>query len=376
ALEGRVSDHDPVLLDAIGSLGTLLVAEGEVERAIPLLERVVKESRALPVERRAELANSVADLGYAEQVRGDDAGARRHYEESIALFATLPDSGGMDRVLVNLGYLADRQGQLDSAEMFFRRALAYRRARHGEAHTRTLSAMTALARTLVHRGVLDEAERLSGIVLAARQRALKGPHDLTSDALVLRAQVLIPLGRGGEAEALGRAALAMSRQLHGEVHLNIPFAKAAIADAVASQGRRAEALAIRRQVLADYRRAAGARHPATILAMIRLAEDEQAARRLAESEQLFREAMPALDSIWEGRPVLAPPLTSFGALLAATSRCAEAEPYLRRAAVLAATRWPRDDERVRRPRALLDECRRRPADDRAGPSGAARPDDR
>jgi hypothetical protein len=113
---------------------------------------------------------------------------------------------------------------------------------------------------------------------------------------------------------------------------------------------------LQRSGVARYRRTVGDRHPGAVRAVVRLAEYEQALGRTAEAEALFREGIPLLDSITSGRAVVAPALARFGLLLAGTSRCPEAAPYLRRALSLAPAAPAVDRDWEPDARARLSRC--------------------
>lgn len=340
ALEGMQSGVEPddsLILDVTGRLGVALVTLGDFDAGLEHLEAALGRARSLSPERSADLAGTLYDTGFGRQIAGDDATARRLYHESIALLTSLPDSGGVsyDRALVNLGYIAERTGDPDSAEALFRHALERRRPRDGDTHSRTLNAMTSLARILIAQGRLDEADTLSLMALEGRRAMLPSVNAGLADATEVRALYLIRRGGGAEAEGLARASLAYYRQLFDDDHFIIGHALSTVAAAVATRGRDAEAAAIQRDATARYRSSVGDGHPGTLHAMIALADYEQRIGRTAAAEGLYRLAIPPFDSITGGRPVIAPALARFGMLLAGSGRCDEAVSYLRRAARLA-----------------------------------------
>ncbi len=358
AMQPRVPADDPVLLDMMGRLGVALVTRGEFDAGLRQLEVVLRRARALSPVRSADLAGSLYDAGFGRQIAGDDGTARRLYLEALGLLASLPDSGGSsyDRILLNLGYIADRKGDPDAAEALFRSALARRRARDGAEHDRTLNALTSLARVLIEQERLDEADGLSAAALRGRRHVSPAPSIGLADALLVRARYLVARGAPGEGEALAREALAMHRQLVGDGHFVVGFALGVVADAVAAQNRLAEAAELQRGAVGRYRSAAGNRHPGTVRALIQLAGYEHRLGRIAEAERLYREAVPVLDSIVEGRAPLAPVLSGLGTLLARTGRCADAAPYLRRAAALSGASGGGGKAWAEEARSSLAEC--------------------
>ena len=347
-------DH-PMRVQAMASLGITMVQHGDFAGGLAVLERMLGSARKLPEDRRAQFANNLSFAAFGRQVAGDDRGARRLYEETLRIALTLPDSGGRtyDRTLMNFAWLEAREGDAAAAEPMFRRVLARRMKRHGPADAGTMNAMGGLARVLVRLGATDEAARMADTVLAVRRRIYSPPHPNLAEALDLRSAVLFARGQVAAAEVSASEALAMYRQVYGDEHFIVAYAQTNLARAVAAQDRQAEALDLQRRATALYERTAGPSHPGTLAARIALAEFERTAGRTAEAEEIFRATLTAWDSIAPNRPALAKPLASLGSLLAANRRCAEAEPYLRRALALG-----RDPEERSRATAGLLECGR------------------
>ncbi len=363
ALEPAVPPDHPVLLDALGWLGTSQVEQGDMRAGLALLERALTHARRLDAPRRAEVAASLINLGFGRQVAGDDAGARTLYREALAVLETLPDSGAAEaaagdyeRALINLGFLALRRGENADAEASFRVAYQRRLARWGEESGPTLNAMTALARALLRLERVDQAAALSRKGLEIRRRLHPEPHLNLAEGLELHAQVLAAQGRLAAAEAHARQALATYRAASGERTLHAAYALAGLGAVLARQERHPESAAVRRQSLALYRELAGTRHPAALQAAVSLAESEVRLGRPAAAESLLREAIAGLDSLGRDAPALAQPSALLGEILAKSGRCLEARPHLTRAAELARTQWPETHPSVEGPRLLLKSC--------------------
>lgn len=96
----------PILVN----LGVILERKGETEAAEALYLRAVREANAPP-----QAHKNLGDLAYR---RGDQAGARAHFEKAV----NLNDSLG-DDVYLKLGNLAYKEGDRDSAVQFWRHAL-------------------------------------------------------------------------------------------------------------------------------------------------------------------------------------------------------------------------------------------------------------
>jgi serine/threonine-protein kinase len=333
ALEPRVPSNDRVLIEALGSLGVKLVERGDFAGGVALLDRMLGDARQLPEDRRAQFATSLSYVAFGRQVAGDDAGAKRLYEEALDVASTLADSAGRtwDRTLLNLGFVAAREGDVDSAVVLLRASLQRRAARDGAASVGALNVMSGLARQLLERDSVDEAQPLVDSVLAIRRRLLSPPNALLSEALDLKARLLLARQQPADAEVLARDALAMNRRVYGDEHFLVAYAEARLAATLAEQGAIPRALALQQVAVARYRRTAGERHPGTVGAVLGLAELERRRGRLQEAERLYRDAVASLDAINPNKPALARPLTNLGELLAASGRCTDAQAPLHRA---------------------------------------------
>jgi predicted ATPase/DNA-binding SARP family transcriptional activator len=109
------------------------------------LEAILATGETAPPGVRAKAMNSAGNLA---RVQGDYAGARAHYERSLALARALQDTPRIAAVLNNLGAVAKEQGDYDLAREFYEQSLVLKRG---------LPSRWSLALTLSNLGVVQTA---------------------------------------------------------------------------------------------------------------------------------------------------------------------------------------------------------------------------
>jgi tetratricopeptide (TPR) repeat protein len=140
----------------------------------------------------------------------------------------------------NLAHVLQLLGQLDDAEVLFRRVLAMRRSRLGPENHKTQATAQNLAVVLRDLGKPAEAELLARQALEVDRRVLGPNHTQTVQAMEILAATLLDMGRLAEAEPLARDALAIratSRTGRGGAH----FVQGVLGGCLAAQGRDADA---------------------------------------------------------------------------------------------------------------------------------------
>jgi len=111
--------------DASNAIGIAHLNLGELDEAVPALERAVELRRAIG-DRRGTAA-TLNNLGLVESQRGDYAAARASFEESLAIREEIGDREGVANVHNYFGMLEEEQGSYREALARFRRALELRR---------------------------------------------------------------------------------------------------------------------------------------------------------------------------------------------------------------------------------------------------------
>lgn len=157
-----IAEGDPVgEAWAINDLGIVALNAGQAERAEELLTTSLALKQALCPP--WDVAITEANLGEVLRARGDLTGAAQCYESSLALLrSSLPDghSPNENLQILNLGYIALRNGEADTAEQRFGEALV-----HNEPlglPLDTALALAGLAGVATQRGEAERAGRLFG----------------------------------------------------------------------------------------------------------------------------------------------------------------------------------------------------------------------
>lgn len=188
---------------------------GRLDRARKLAEEALAARRALPGERRADIAESANTLATVLQEQGDLAAAEALFREALALREALyePPHADIAESLNNLAIvLAERNEPARAAETeaLERRGLEMRRALYGDDHFDTLQSRNNFAVFLLKRagpGDLEEAETLLRAVLEGRKRRLGVDHPTVANTENNLANLLDDLGRESEAIPLFHEAI-------------------------------------------------------------------------------------------------------------------------------------------------------------------------
>ena len=188
---------------------------GRLDRARKLAEEALAARRALPGDRRADVAESANTLATVLQEQGDLAAAEALFREALALREELyqPPHADIAESLNNLAIvLVERNEKSPTAETeaIERRALEMRRALYGDDHLDTLQSRNNFAVFLIKRagpGDLEEAETLLRAVLEGRKRRLGADHPTVANAENNLANLLDDLGRESEAIPLFHEAI-------------------------------------------------------------------------------------------------------------------------------------------------------------------------
>ncbi len=215
AVRRELADRPELRAALLSRLARLHGNLGRLDRARALAEEALTLRRALPGDRRADVAESANTLATVLQEQGELAAAESLFREALALREALYPELHADvaESVNNLAIvLVERNdpAQAEETERLERRGLALRRELFGEDHLDTLQSRNNFAVFLIKRGRpedLAEAEGHLRDVLAGRRRRLGNDHPTVANALNNLANLLDDLGREAEAIALFREAI-------------------------------------------------------------------------------------------------------------------------------------------------------------------------
>ncbi|MHB8574975.1 MAG: ATP-binding protein [Dehalococcoidia bacterium] len=168
-------DDPKGLAGALGSLGLVLKAEGELERSVELLEEALAIWRTL--DERAAIGNLLNNLSIVALERSDYGRAETLQAESLALKRGMGDTQGIAYSLNNLAECARYQGHYAAADAMLAEGLLLARQidlKHLVAHLLHSQAMVALqlGQTARSTALLAESVMLFGELEEQRGIAL------------------------------------------------------------------------------------------------------------------------------------------------------------------------------------------------------------
>jgi tetratricopeptide (TPR) repeat protein len=126
--------NDPHLVETLSWLGTIYRGELKYDLAEPLLKRAVQLSEQQGSASTTALGRAKLNLGIIARDQSDDVEAEKLFSEAAGIFAKDPQAacGDDDAALLNLGFLANKEGRYEEAESYLTRAVTGYKARFGE----------------------------------------------------------------------------------------------------------------------------------------------------------------------------------------------------------------------------------------------------
>jgi eukaryotic-like serine/threonine-protein kinase len=307
---------------------------GEADSAKVYERQAVALARGALGDHDLLTARAQAAYGYALQQLGDLSGARRVLAGAALVFRERPDSGRFDlaRTLLNLSWIDENQGYMDSAETKLRDAVSIRRAILPPNHPSLNNAVANLASLLLRRGKLAEAESLAVEAYATAQRIYPAGHPHLAEAASLVANVLRAKRDYAGAEEYLREAATIAdgaqgdqrlaqAQIHNDLGITLQYGRSDLRGAAAEY----------RKAVALFANARGPGDPWTATAQSNLAEVLYLEGRFDDAEALLRQAVPALEAaLPPDDQQLGQPLRDYGVVLMKLGRYPEADRVLRR----------------------------------------------
>ncbi len=259
AVRRELADRPDLRAALLSRLARLHGNLGRLDRARALAEEALTDRRALPGDRRADVAESVNNLAIVLVEREDPA-------------------------------------QAGETERLERRGLALRRELFGEDHLDTLQSRNNFAVFLIKRGRPDDLAEAEGHlrdVLEGRRRRLGNDHPTVANTENNLANLLDDLGRETEAIAHFREAIRAWTVTLGPEHPRVATGLYGLYAALADSGDLAGAEQALRASLAIDERRLPPGHPYLATDRLKLGELLLAAGRPAEAEAELRWALAA-----------------------------------------------------------------------------------
>ena len=349
--------EDPETARSLIQLSSRLVDVGNVDSALPYAERAVAVARRRLGRGSFTAGHALQAYGYALQMKGDRVRARPALEEAIRVYRALGDTGRVNLAgtLVNLGWIEENEGKLDSAEARMRESVAIRRALPGNPFL--VNSLGALSDILLKRGNVTEAEPVVAEAMAMSEKMYPPGHWRLGASALRYAKVLAAKGDLPGAERRFREALANARRF-GDRSFGVAGALNDLA--LFLKDRRGDlrgAEPLFREAASIYAEKRGPNDVWTAIVLSNLAQSVYPQGRYAEAEAIFRKAIPALEAGYSPTDArLGTHLAQYGIVLMKRERLEESVTILRRAVEIERGAKPPANQRLARAEAALGAC--------------------
>jgi eukaryotic-like serine/threonine-protein kinase len=308
------SPSDPAVTSATAALGRVLQERGQYDKAIPVLEEVVR-LRTSSNQRPAEIAASMSLLADAHFYSG-------HYDTCDSLnrrVLTIYKQAYGERhplvadILVNLGATQFDRGNYKEAEAFDRQALDITRSFYGNDSHRTAANLTMLGRALVAEARLEEATAMLSEALAIRERVYGQVHPTVASTMNELGNIAIRREQYDDAERYFRRMLSIYHDVYGDSHYLLGLATSNLASSFMGRKDYHAAEQLYREAIRRYATTQGPEHMNTGIARIKLGRSllrqsqfaEAQRETLAGYEILIKQANPAIGFLQNARTDLA-----------------------------------------------------------------------
>lgn len=262
------------LANSLYGLGTLLAKEGHYKDAEETLRETLERQKALYGETHPAVARTLKDLARTVDDRGDLNAAIPLMERAVAMQRALrgaephPD---LAEVLNDMGLLLYEKGDLNEAEKFYRESLAMNRKLHGDKHPEIANGLENVAMTVQDKGDLAGAETLYRQSLDMRRELLGPEHPKVGRTLLNLASLQYDRGERGEALANLREVLGIYRKAYPPDHPETARVLNGIGSWLTMGGEDTEADVYLEEGLAMRRRLLNPQHPDIASSLIALA---------------------------------------------------------------------------------------------------------
>jgi tetratricopeptide (TPR) repeat protein len=333
ALADRVALHgreNPDVAVTLADFGDALYHAGQKDSAERVLERAARQSRRFFGNHDRRTAEALNNLALSLQTLARYPEARSLHSEALAIRRELPDSAGMTVSLVNIAWMEQAAGHLDSAVAMLRSAVAIRRRLYGSDDPRTFSAINSLGDMYRRQRAYAAAEPLLREALATAEK-LYGPRsgDI-GNLLASLAEVASYHGDVRSADSLYREGILVNRANFGQNDARTAQSMNNYAGWLNERGHYAEAIRWYSEAVAAYRTNYGPEHPFVGIVLGNVAATEHLLGRLNRADTLYRQAISLMHRVWhDDNPSVVNATVAHGLVLLDLTRTAEAEHELR-----------------------------------------------
>lgn len=304
---------------------------GDFAQAEGILEDVERKIRLHGEIAGAERARILGLLGMTKMRRGDLSGARVAAQRSLALRQSevTPDHLAIGNSYQLLGVIAANEEKVEQAGEFFAQAVASRSQVIGRLHPAQLASLKGLASIAQKQGDLGTAQRLGEEILTVEVETWGEEHPRVAFSLSNLGMVAMEQGDLRRADSLLHRALEIRRTLLGPEHPSISPSLTTLAALRQRQGRPQEAEALYREALDLARTTFGQRSPTLGRILEPFGNLLLNLRRATEAEAVLRQAYDLRrEALGSTNPLVLRTGAALGGSLLALDRFEEAEPLL------------------------------------------------
>ena len=259
----------PAVARTLKDLARAMSDRGDLNGAIPLMQRAVAMQRALRGNvPHPDLAEVLNDMGVLLWQQGDGVGAEKFYRESLAMNRKLLGEKHPEIAngLENVAMTVQDKGDLAGAETLYLQSLDMRRELLGPEHPEVGRTLLNLASLQYDRGETRQALTNMREVLGIYRKAYPPDHPETARVLNVIGSWLTMGGEDVEADVYLEEGLAMRRRLLNDQHPDVASSLIALAILRVDQKNYAAGLDFARKAKAIYTAALSADHWRTALA--------------------------------------------------------------------------------------------------------------
>lgn len=344
AIADRVALHGPENPDVALTLidyGDALYHAGSKDSSLRVLERAARQSRRFFGNHDRRTADALNTLALSLQTMARYAEARALYNEALAMRRELHDSAGMTVSLVNIAWMEQSAGHLDSATRLLTTVVGIRRRLYGSDDPRTFSAVSSLGDIYRRQRAYDAAEPLLREALATGNKLFGPRSGNVGELLASLAEVAAHHGDVRSADSLYREGILVNRLSFGQNDARTAQAMNNYAGWLNERGHYGAALRWYSDALAAYRSNYGPEHPFVGIVLGNVANTHHLLGRADRADTLYRQAIALMRKVWnEDNPSVVNATVSHGLVLLDLTRNAEAEHELRDALVNARRAYP------------------------------------
>ena len=279
-----------ITADLHTTIGSTYLSLGLLDLAETHLKKALDTRLAYFPRRTTEVAVSLNNFGKLLQMKGDLNSAEPYYREALATLRRLRKDAEIAKVLGNLGYLLGLMDRKRAAIRIHTEELEICRSLFGENHPVVAKTLGSLANAFGNLGEHQKTEILHRQALTILQKFYSEDHPDVIMGLSRLASAVFFRDKN-ESERLFRKVLALRRKCFGENHPDVAWTIYDLSFLSAERGDYAESEKLARDVLAMRGRVLTDEHPITSSSFLILGRSLLAQGKTSEAKPSIEECL-------------------------------------------------------------------------------------